>query len=344
MHVQVQQVLIKKAYEILTDCDVLQKNGFKTQLVVSTHSSHIAQEVSFKDIRYFKRGLATAKQISTSEVVNLCDTFGEDKKTERFVQRYLRVNHCDLFFADAVIFVEGTSETVLVPNFIKHKDFEELSSRYITILPVGGSHSHRFKPLIEKLGVLTLVITDLDPINRNGRTSQVPVRNSTEIISGNPSFKEWGLKSDAIDDLLDLGFDGKSFDGDVHRIAYQTPVSISYRCSNCSADVTGEAIAATFEDALIYANLDDILKLVTTTGLVGKTKKATECNSAEAFNKEVYSFIHKDSSGKVSLALDLIYELETVVAPVYIQEGLVWLQEKLCRKDNAIVVGGEINV
>lgn len=73
-----------------------------------------------------------------------------------------------MFFADAVIFVEGTSENVLVPYFIrntecensdilennakcKNKKYEESDSRYVTILPTGGSHSHRFKPLIEKL-------------------------------------------------------------------------------------------------------------------------------------------------------------------------------------------------
>jgi len=119
LHVRVQQVLIKKAYEILTNNDILKNNNFKTQLVVSTHSSHIAKEVEFGNIRYFKRSSITEQTpVSTSEIVNLTNTFGDDKTTEKFVQRYLRVTHCDLFFADAVIFVEGTSETVLVPYFI----------------------------------------------------------------------------------------------------------------------------------------------------------------------------------------------------------------------------------
>jgi len=342
LHVQVQQVLIKKAYSILTDSDTLRANDFKTQLVVSTHSSHIAQEVSFKDIRYFKRIQPSGKQISTSDVVNLCDTFGEDEKTEKFVHRYLRVNHCDLFFADAVIFVEGTSETVLVPNFIKQKQFEKLSSRYVTILPVGGSHSYRFKPLVEKLGILTLVITDLDPINRKNRTSQFPVRGSNELISSNPSLKGWELTYSTLDDLLNLSSDEKILANGAHRIAYQTPVNISYKHTSM-VDVEGEAIAATFEDSLIYANLKAILSLSTTMGLVGKTKEATKLLSTEEFNKAVYSIIHKDNTGKVSLALDLIYELETVTAPPYIQEGLMWLQEKLCLREDLLSSGGKIH-
>jgi predicted ATP-dependent endonuclease of OLD family len=194
LHIQGQQVLIKKAYAVLTKSDLLKNNNFNTQLVVSTHSSHIAKEVPFRDIRYFKRVPADKQTIiSTSSVVNLTNTFGEDEKTEKFVQRYLRVTHCDLFFADAVIFVEGTSETVLVPYFIQN-EFSELDSRYITILPVGGSHSHRFKPLIKKLGISTLVITDIDPAESTGHHKRTFPKRNTGLISGNSSITEWGLQ------------------------------------------------------------------------------------------------------------------------------------------------------
>ena len=43
LHVQVQQVLIKKAYEVLTKNELIESNGLSTQLVVSTHSSHVAK-------------------------------------------------------------------------------------------------------------------------------------------------------------------------------------------------------------------------------------------------------------------------------------------------------------
>ncbi|WP_421823360.1 TOPRIM nucleotidyl transferase/hydrolase domain-containing protein [Flavonifractor plautii] len=38
--------------------------------------------------------------------------------------------------------------------------------RYITILGVNGRHAHRLSPLIEKLCLPTLVITDLDPAEK----------------------------------------------------------------------------------------------------------------------------------------------------------------------------------
>lgn len=50
LHIQVQQVFIRKAYYVL-----MEKTDFSTQLVISTHSSHIAREENFVNLRYFKR-------------------------------------------------------------------------------------------------------------------------------------------------------------------------------------------------------------------------------------------------------------------------------------------------
>jgi predicted ATP-dependent endonuclease of OLD family len=337
LHVQVQQVLIKKAYGILINNTVLKAKNFSTQLVVSTHSSHIAKEIEFKNIRYFKRMPADKNRvISTSEIISLTDTFGEDEKTEKFVQRYLRVTHCDLFFADAVIFVEGTSEAVLVPYFIRN-DFAELDSRYVTILPVGGSHSHRFKPLIEKLGIPTLVITDLDPVDSDKNGSSIaPQRGQKNIISGNSSIHEWGVVQTKLDELLDLGCDSKILFNNTLRIVYQIPVIIDLNGTK------GEAIAATFEDSLVYANLKS-LQDIGSHGIIRKIKEAAEKPSVKEFCSKIYSDIHGDSSGKVSFALELIYQLGKVEAPLYIREGLEWLQEKLRRIDAELSAGGNVN-
>jgi predicted ATP-dependent endonuclease of OLD family len=341
LHVQVQQVLIKKAYDVLTNSDILKSNKFDTQLIVSTHSSHIAKEIEFKNIRYFKRlPPDTHCVISTANVINLTDTFGEDVKTQKFVQRYLHITHCDLFFADAVIFVEGTSETVLVPYFIKNY-FTELGSRYITVLPVGGSHSHRFKPLIEKLDIPTLVVTDLDPVDSNNKRKSVPPqRGQKNIVSGNASIGEWGIIQKGLDELLDLDESNKIFLDGKLRITYQTPVAISYN------GIEGKALSATFEDSLVYANLavleDPTMDSV---GIIRKLKEAKENNDINEFCNVVYNIIHNDSSGKISFALELIYQLEEVEVPQYIRLGLDWLQEKLHRADDVVSIDkGTIHV
>jgi predicted ATP-dependent endonuclease of OLD family len=333
LHVQVQQVLIKKAYEVLT------KNidsWLTTQLIVSTHSSHIAKEVDFNHIRYFKRIAADTKtNVSISTVVSLRDTFGKDdegKRTEKFVQRYIQVTHCDLFFADAAIFVEGTAENVLVPYFIRSQ-FPDLDSRYITVLPVGGRHSHRFKPLIERLELAALIITDIDSAEADGHHKAAIPKLNSGLITGNSSISDWGIKETSFDQLIGLSDEQKVLRNGMIRLAYQSPVNVSIN------SLTGEALSSTFEETLIYANLEEISKL-DLDGVVKKVKMAIEKSSLADFCKDIYDAIHSKSSDKVSFALELMYVLKSVIAPPYIAEGLKWLQILLKRQDSTREMGG----
>jgi len=330
LHIQVQQVLIKKAFGVLT-------KGLepwqKTQLVVSTHSSHIAKEVEFSQIRYFKRAVADNNvKTPTAEVINLTDTFGEDQQTEKFVQRYINVTHCDLFFADAIIFVEGTSENVLVPYFIQN-NYNELDSRYITILPVGGSHSHKFRRLVERLCVPTLIITDIDSAaDTRYRETKTPKREAN-LITRNASIREWGIQDNSLDYLFDLDSSNKMFQNNTIYVAYQTPMQISIGKNPI------EALAATFEETLIYANMDEICVL-DFDGIVKDVKDAvskmiTKNSNAESFCEEIYGAIYSSSGRKVSFALELMHELEQIKIPPYIAEGLDWLQGKLCLAHDA---------
>ena len=84
-----------------------------------------------------------------------------------------------MFFADAAILVEGVAESMLLPHFIRSK-FPELYQRYITILGVNGRHAHRLSPLIEKLCLPTLVITDLDPAEKEGYHKSVVLKRGVE--------------------------------------------------------------------------------------------------------------------------------------------------------------------
>ena len=179
LHTQVQQVFIRQAYKVLRKHeDLRSSDALKTQLIVSTHSSHIAHECEFDYLRYFRRLPANEKTVPVSCVVNLGTVFGEEVETKRFVTRYIKVTHCDLFFADAAVFVEGLAERILVPFFIRHHpELSSLHECYITWLEVGGSHAHRFRPLIEQLGLTTLIITDLDAMDAD-RKKSVPIRDS----------------------------------------------------------------------------------------------------------------------------------------------------------------------
>jgi hypothetical protein len=105
---------------------------------------------------------ASDGDIPTACVVNLTNVFGDDADTKRFVTRYLQVTHCDLLFADAAVLIEGPAERILVPHFVRHHDeFQTLSECYITWLEIGGSHAHRLRGLIEKIGLVSMEVLQL---------------------------------------------------------------------------------------------------------------------------------------------------------------------------------------
>lgn len=163
LHVQVTRTFIQRAHDRLHPED---RPELSTHLIVSTHSSHLAHAVDFEHLRYLRRMPRDGDQpLPMSVVVSLAGLFGTGDSAEndtlRFVQRYLRVQHNDLLFADAVLLVEGTAERVLVPAFIE-RDHEQLKSRYLSILEVGGSHAHRLRPLLDILGLPILLLTGFD--------------------------------------------------------------------------------------------------------------------------------------------------------------------------------------
>jgi predicted ATP-dependent endonuclease of OLD family len=162
LHAQVQQVFIRNVLSLIGK-EGMDDAGFLTQILVTTHSPHILYERGFAPIRYFRR--LQDEQAHSTEVVNLSQfKAGRDEKKEReFLQRYLKLNHCDLFFADAALLVEGNVERLLIPAMIQ-SCAPRLRSAAITILEVGGAFAHRFKELIEFLGITTLVITDIDSV------------------------------------------------------------------------------------------------------------------------------------------------------------------------------------
>ncbi|MGK7866352.1 ATP-dependent nuclease [Falsiroseomonas sp. E2-1-a20] len=161
LHAQLQQVFIRKVMSILK-LRGDDRTHYASQVVVTTHSTHILYERGFHPIRYFRRSRAEA--ISTSDIVNLSLFYDSTDPAERsFLERYLKLTHCDLFFADAAVLVEGNVERILLPQMIA-KAAPRLQSTYLTLLEIGGAFGHKFKALIEFLGLTTLIITDLDSV------------------------------------------------------------------------------------------------------------------------------------------------------------------------------------
>lgn len=345
LHAQVQQVFIKQAYGVLRKHDKLKDSpDLQTQLVVSTHSSHLAHEADFASLRYFRRlpAPAEAGAVPLTSVVNLSSIFDGPDKTERFVKRYLKATHCDLFFADGAILVEGPAERILIPHFVREREaYAYLKRSYITWLEIGGSHAHRLKNLIEHLGLITLIITDIDAKDGTTNAAVVPKRGAGQRAR-NETVKTWIPKEESLDVLLDMKNEEKAVadpSGYAVRVAYQTPISMVFKSKGAA-----EALANTFEDALVYENPELFAKL-DGHGLIAKFRDALN-DSADLTELAVKASDALKNGAKAEFALDILFseEVDQLKVPSYIDEGMAWLADQLKSKEDDVIgkVGAKV--
>ena len=321
LHPQAQQVFIKQAYKILTNNEKVEIGKLTTQLVITTHSSHITHECEFANLRYFKRFQPAIGEVQSTTVINLSNVFGSnDKDTEMFVSRYIKITLCDLFFADAAILIEGDAERILLPSFIRKPDFDYVNQSYISILSIGGSHAHKLKPFMETLGIPTLIITDLDAtIEKEVEGKKVWGSSIAELgknqKTNNDTLKSWFPQKESIDDLLGLCADDKKQDSPFPLcVVFQTPVRMNGT----------EVLPYTFEDSLIFENKAIIDGVEKAKGMIKKAKGITDAQSA-------FDTIRDSGFKKAEFALDLLYlsNFDNIKVPAYISEGLQWLESVL---------------
>lgn len=325
LHAQVQQVFIKKAYGVLRNQSELGgKPQFSSQMVVSTHSSHIAHETDFTGLRYFRRKLlASQLEIPCALVVSMSTIFGGGTDTSKFASRYLKTTHCDLFFADAAILVEGPVERMLVPHFIRNH-YPELERSYISLLEIGGSHAHKLRPLIRALGIPTLVITDLDSIEKES-TSKARPKKGKSLRTGNDTLKSWAPEKTTLDEVLAATHEEKTTDEGLVKVAYPCHTKIQYL-----TEKDEEAIPYTFEDALVLENLTIFKARTDSKGLLKKMADAVNKATLDEACEDMFIALGKNAK-KAEMALELLYTTEpsSLKPPAYIKEGLDWLDTML---------------
>jgi predicted ATP-dependent endonuclease of OLD family len=328
LHAQLQQVFIRKVFDLLPPVEP----GFQTQMVVTTHSSHILYERSFQPIRYFCRA-TQAGTVHCSDVKNLSVFYqGEEAATRKFLQQYLKLTHCDLFFADAAVLVEGNVERLLLPLIIE-RTVPELRACHLTILEVGGAFAHTFQDLLDFLEITTLVITDLDSVDRaqeegdedNPGEGKACLTTVPAAVTSNMTLKKWFPKMTSITDLLDLPDPEKvvKVNGEANgsiRVAYQTRRPATW--SGSTADLAGR----TLEEAFALQNLAWIQGL--SRKALGLHIQKSDHMTLEQLHASIFKRVR--NLDKTRFALGLMADQDvTWIAPRYIVDGLVWLRDRL---------------
>jgi len=347
LHAQVQQTFIANIWQIIAKSS--EENGegaLVPQLVITTHSSHILDTVDFEKVRYFRR-CASADPSEPPGVLSLTEVHSlrsfkpdaagvenqdgngdyeaatdhtppEDEEAAKkraldFLKRYLRLTHCDLFFADAVILVEGAVEKLLFPAMIE-KAAPGLRSSYLTTLEVGGAYAHRFESLLEFLHIPYLLVTDLDSVQAEGR--HPACRADTEgAITSNMSLRRFLGKS-TVADLVALEGEAKQSLEKDRCIAFQIDIPVEERGSELSMR------PRSFEESFAYQNLE----LLRSGDLNLGVDIPEDLNEAY---QTIYDRTRSSDFKKTDFAMAVLAGTQDWSPPNYIAEGLQWLEKRL---------------
>lgn len=302
LHPQMQEVFIAKLTEAVGALSARYPGDgiWPAQFIVSTHSSHLANAAEFEAIRYFLNVSTSIAGVRRTKVKDFRKGATEIPELDRkFLQQYMTLTKCDLYFADKAILVEGATERILMPRIIRMIDkgidaAKALGSQYITTMEIGGAYAQKFFPLLEYLELKSIIVTDLDAVRLEGGRYRKCLCAEAAGTS-NSALKAW-FNEPKIQVAELLAKTPAEKTRGFYRIAYQIPEVGSAHC------------ARSYEDALILANLTDF-------GIAADADTASKAwELAKGF-------------GKSEEAIRLAVQEEDWNVPLYIREGLVWLSE-----------------
>lgn len=335
LHPQMQQLFIKQIQKFINE------KWWNIQIIITTHSSHIVSSSNFENIRYF------IKKDNWTEIKNL-NNFIDSEDNKSFVKKYLTLEKADMFFADKLIMIEWMVERILLPIFINKVNeslltqpeinIENLlSSQYISTIELWWAYSHKFKEFLDFLEIQTLIITDIDSVDKktiaekkilwltwdkiksdDSQDKKYKVSDSKK--TSNPTLKDWIPKKENISELIVATETDKI--QNKFRVAYQIEENWQ--------------IWRSFEDAFILANSDILANyedkkdeewtiINKSEILESKFKNLDKASIESNWYWDVAQYIDKNKK-KTEFAFDIMM-LNEFKVPKYIEEGLIWLSK-----------------
>ncbi len=333
MHPQMQELFISHIKEAINTLLGSSAKKLNSQLIVSTHSAHILNSKihtsnSIDNISYVyeKNNLSNVvnlrdKSIISDEKIDQDETVeSKGKRVQEeliFIKKHIKFKASELFFADAIIFVEGITEEVLLKYYLSID--KQFNKKYITIFNINGAHGLVYHHLIKLLNVPTLVITDLD-IKRSEQEKKdfVQIDNLQTRTTTNKTIVKYNL-TDNIASLSTSHFKDNNL-----YIAFQ-------------GDKIKDFYATSLEEALILSNYSNDILNITIKKVKPEIYQEILTSSNQRINliKSSYKLQRKLSSSKSDFANELLYQLSIneydnlPELPNYIKDALKWLKTEL---------------
>ena len=148
LHPQLQKILFSNLNDLKT-----------TQVFMTSHSTHIASDCDYKNLNILFRNV--------NKEVKSFAPFKDGLLSPRenlLLKRYLDATRSEMFFASAIIYVEGVGEQFIIPSIAKEVFKINLTEHNISVIPI---HSRYFDPYLKivqnnNLEIPTVAIIDGD--------------------------------------------------------------------------------------------------------------------------------------------------------------------------------------
>lgn len=227
----------------------------------------------------------------------------------------------ELFFANKIIFIEGTTEKMLLPYYINQFDEEKMaqpeyvpiSSQNISIMEVGAN-SKAFDKLIRFLDIQTLIITDIDTTKKETTKYKAhKVENATNTSNGSIKYF-FNAPENLESDNFKIWFENLK----KHYISVNNKkIKISYQIEEYGYH------SRSFEDAFIKVNLE---KLIDNKDDLNGLKNIDNLT----MRTDIYELTEEILDKKSDFAFSLLYLALSKnidwAMPLYIKNALEWIQ------------------
>jgi predicted ATP-dependent endonuclease of OLD family len=276
---------------------LFEKYGYKkTQVIVSTHSTHVSSASKIRSVNILSKGFQEAHVYQPSIGLG-------DPDCER-IERYLDAVRSTLLFAKGVMIVEGDAEMILIPNMVKKVFGISLDELGVSLINMNSTVFQNIAKIFheDRIQRHCAIITDLDksiyalPKDPEDDNSDQEKTRASEIAGG--------LRKERLESFCD---------GNKWVNAYYA--NHTFEVDFLLSDNSNEIVEA----------LDEIY---TRKAYIERLSKLIEDDSIEVAGKEVLRLAEKEGKGWFALMVaEKVYSLTFI--PDYILQALAFASSEI---------------
>lgn len=146
-------------------------NDTVRQIFITSHSTHVTSATELDEIICLHHDIDERTRVGY--LGKIFDDSPEDKKSKKYIQRFLDATKSNMLFAEKIILVEGIAEQLLISILAKYLNLS-LEDNHIIVVNIGGRYFDHFLKMfnvrLNSSAVLKKVVclTDRDPERKIG--------------------------------------------------------------------------------------------------------------------------------------------------------------------------------